>query len=85
MVSNEYASKDLGLCCYLAIANEAEVKLLRISPLNNREAYFIFSNPKLCENYALNYFAGTAKVNPKNYAYKMRDFKGLLHETLDTR
>lgn len=68
-----YKTRSLILAGYLLATGK--VKLLTVNKSNPKEAYFILSDPQICEQLVSDYWADKALVNPKLLNTKLSDLK----------
>lgn len=68
-----YKTRSLVLAGYLL--STGKVKLLSVDKSNPKEAFFVFSDPSVCEQLVLDYWADKALVNPKFLNTKLSELK----------
>lgn len=68
-----YKTRSLILAGYLL--STGKVKLLSVDKSNPREAFFILSDPSICEQLVTDYWSDKALVNPKFLNTKLSELK----------
>jgi hypothetical protein len=72
-MKNEYLISDLYCAGYLLAKG---IKLLRLDKTpNSRKCFFVFENPKDCEQATNDFWNRAGSIRPKTYAEAIRSLK----------
>lgn len=69
-----YKTKNINIGAYLYASNLKLLKTLRI----NGEVFFIFAPKDRAEELINQYFAGTARVSPREFVARLNDLRDLI-------